>query len=217
MPIPAGTSRLVLSGTLPGGEIWASGFASDYHAASQDEANTFANSVFGIWKDTTSGKVGNLMQSHWMGTTTTMDRCTIYSYSDTTGKASIIGVSNSPGITGTSTSKNVDPTAVVVTLLTHYAGASHRGRMYLPATGANIGTDGLFVAPDPGNLCAAVAVALKASAAALGAFFPVVVSRHLGTYATVYSCQVDQRPDSQRRRANRQNRGTRSTTTITYP
>jgi hypothetical protein len=210
--IPAGVMRVVMSGQLPGGELWNTGYWIDHAPVDNADANAKANTLWGIWTDNTAGKPWNELRQHWFHNAVGFERLTVYGYSDTSGHASHIGVKTGT-LVGSSLGHSPDQMAVVASLRTEFAGARRRGRMYFPALGHDIGTASQFDGGQTSALCTAIAGAFAASNTAIG-FPAVVISFLTGDLNEITQVKIDQRPDIQRRRANRQARGTSYTVDV---
>lgn len=210
MGIPAGSIKISLNGSLPGGEIWNTGWwiygpTLDVSAAASTAAN-----IWSIMSASTGTHLMNALKVLWQ-TSCAFTGVKVYSYADTTGVASVVGSATGTAVTGTGT-KPVQPDqeCLVVTLRTALSGSHRRGRMYMPVNGAALDGGGLFSALDVGT----VLDGLKADLALVGAdphlsgFPPVVLSKVLGATTPITAISADLRPDIQRRRSNRQARGT---------
>jgi len=117
-------------------------------------------------------------------------------------------------IPGTGTSNHPMYVALVVTTQTGRAGRRNRGRMYLPATGATMASAGLFSSTQRDSVVDTLAARLSA-VNALSDTATVAVISSVGTTAhPILTVSADQRPDIQRRRANRQAVGTSHSATV---
>lgn len=140
MAIPAGTCRVILYGTFGTGDIWETGFSMiDTGVNSAPTANALALLIAGTLNSSdASGSMrvtmANLVDdfSFWLGVR-------VYAYVSGGTKADFIGqyVLPAPRAGGKTITKP-NQVALVLTLRSDLAGRSHRGRMYLPATGADI-------------------------------------------------------------------------------
>lgn len=142
MPIPAGTCKVILYGTFGSGDIWETGFSMiDTGVTSASLASALANIIAGtLGSSDASGAARIMMQnlvddfSKWLGVR-------VYAYVTGGTKADFIGEYVLPQpVVGGKTVTKPNQCALVLTLRTDLAGRSHRGRMYLPATGAEIDT-----------------------------------------------------------------------------
>lgn len=195
MPIPSGVTKVVISGSLPSGEIWQTAYwATGYAQSDITDATTAtlaASSSFVALMNAV--KAAN-------GTTTLITALDRYHYSggsaaDAHGHAALSyagsGVSNF----------HPNQVAGVTTLRTATAGRSSRGRMYWPMTSATIANTGFFA----GGQLDAITDALAAhfTSLATGTFHAVVVSQTRNTTYPIISVDNDEVPDTQRRRANK--------------
>lgn len=216
MGIPAGSTKIVLSGLLAGGEIWNTGFWVKGPTLTSAECASAASSLYTIFATTTGTTTMAALKTKFMPSTTSFTTLTIYNYADTSGIATTSGQFIGTPVAGSSVSKNIDQCCIVVTLRTALSGSRHRGRMYFPATGGNLDANSLFASVDAQALVSGLANDFHAvMAEAHFAGFPVsVISRVLSTGFPVTTLTADMRPDIQRRRANRQNRGSLVTATV---
>lgn len=115
---------------------------------------------------------------------------------------------------GTSTSVAPLQTSLCVSLLTPIPGRSTRGRLYLPATGASLDTNRRFTTTQINPVISALKTIINAGRTD-GQYGPPVVVSKTHTLATpITQLRWDQRPDIQRRRANRQSVGVRTVVTL---
>lgn len=209
MAIPAHTMRLALSGHLYGSEIFQTNLwfttivpgdpvpvNNTEAAAALDELTTGTQ-----WTALLTALTGMLRAACGY------DRADLYCY-DAGGTAATAQASKSLTGPGTSTLGTLpNQVARVVTLNTNQAGRSRRGRLYLPATGlAMDATTGLFSA-NPSSVLDALSDYIGQQRIS-NSWSAIVVSQKTTSYAYITSLKTDQRPDIQRRRANRENVGT---------
>lgn len=215
MGIPSGVTRIVLYGTLPGGEIWQSGYFMPHAAIDPAECNLIAQNAFNRWSDQSAGRTMARLVAKWWHGGVSLVGCKTYAYGDTSGQATFKGSSTGAPVIGSALGSLTNPTSVCITLLTSFAGATQRGRMYLPALGQIPDqTNGYFNGTDVSQLVTSFATDLKNAAVGNANYTPCVVSQKKGAYQTVVSVAADQRPDVQRRRENRQAKGVRSTASL---
>jgi len=200
MGIPAGYSRTVFSGSLPNGEIWASGFwcneAPSSEAATQDQATTFGTELTNAWSHAGAPAVFNVAGM-------TVDKTTAYSYLDGSGKASFVG-EQAMSLAGASSQAQLpNQCSIVTTLLTGSAGRRARGRMYWPCTAPDM-ADGEMASGDVTLLATWMATLIGSLNGHLGDQAVVVLSQVAGTSKPVSAIKVDSRIDIQRRRANKE-------------
>lgn len=145
------------------------------------------------------------------------DKITAYLYLDPKLKATY-GASASfagAGIAGSSSPSLPLQTSLCVTLGTGHSGASYRGRMYLPATGAAMQAGHTIADVNVTPVANAIAGtsttdgllwdwARALDAAGTGGSDPVVYSRKLDLTNVITTVSIDNRPDVQRRRARSQ-------------
>jgi hypothetical protein len=193
MPIPAGVARFVLVGHLTGGETFETGFWETGDFATQAEvdsaASTFASGAV-------IGPLDNLRAL--ITADCGYDEVRVYGYPTGGPAASFVGTA-SLGAAGTGTGQLPLQTCIVATLLTGAAGRRRRGRMYLPACGAQLSAHQLTT-PSVTQVSSSVADLLSLGAPTPG-HEAVVLSQVAGTHAPVTQVRVDSKPDIQRRRA----------------
>jgi len=194
MARPANMTQNVLSGALPGGEVWQTSYWQEgYTAAEATDANcatVLANPTFQALRDAFL----NLMNAG--STFTDFDR---YFYAGSGGATAHGHASaNSAGVGSVAHPNQV---ACVLTLRTGSPGRSKRGRMYFPATGAPFsGTTGMLSSTQVNTLVDTAA----AWFAELETDAPVVVvSVATSSAAPVSSVDADLIADTQRRRTNK--------------
>jgi hypothetical protein len=208
MPIPVGVTKFVLQGTLAGGEIWQTGFWQLGAVSTPADANTAAQGVWTAFSNTGTGQFGKAFQNT-NNNQVQMSNCSAYSYPHGGPTADVVGTYGPTPVTGTSIASALpDQVAMCVTVLSAMAGASHRGRMYIPVTAVNLATGALFSTSDVSSIVNGLKAALNAAGGA------IVVSQHLDSYVPAVGLRADQRPDIQRRRANRQSRGVATAVTL---
>lgn len=213
MPIPAGVRHVVMFGTLPGGEVWNSGFWINHQITDETSGHAEAEAMFTQLKTNSSGHFWYEARQHWFNPGTTFDGVRNYGYTAGGTTADFAVSSSSSGVTGGAVGgSNINQVALCVTLLTGYSGAHRRGRMFLPATGGVADGNGLFTNVMVQALLVGLLADMRACATIGGEPFDlIVVSRSLTGYRSLTSVRADLRPDVQERRANRQNRGTPQT------
>lgn len=212
MAIPADVVRLALFGTLVGGEIWNTNvwarpvvYPDPVVPDDEDSAQTLLNNF------TTGTEWGAFLNSllALQRPGDSIDGAKLYSYRTGGPAATVIA---EKAITGPGTGSSSHPNQVcrVLTLRSAFAGRSRRGRMYLPAAGAVIAqSTGLF--SDNGQtLVNNTANLFKHWANLTDAYYASIVSQTLGSAVSVIQVDTDQRADIQRRRADRENVGTRT-------
>ena len=197
--IPSGYSRNVISGKLPGGEIWQSSFWCDEapsdQAATQSQADAFASDISSAL--TTAGTPIDHMCAG-----STIDTLTTYSYLDATGHATHVAVSNITGGAAALTQTLPDQCCLVVTLLTGVAGRRHRGRLYIPYLADTL-SGGQVSSSKITDIAAWWSSLITALNGDLGGQHVVVLSQAGGSSVSVNAVQVDSKIDIQRRRADK--------------
>lgn len=197
MAIPAGYSRFVINGHLSAGEIFQIGFWSSQAPADADAANTAAAAVATAYGD--QGAIGAPHSHLATGEGTDAVRC--YSYPTGGPSASFVGVAP---LVNSGTSTRVVPlqVAVVVTLLTGFSGRRNRGRIYTPWCLTT--TAGALTTGNASDTASWWAGFLSKVNVATEPGHCVVLSQVAGSANDITSVRCDTRPDTQRRRADRQ-------------
>lgn len=217
MAIPAGTIKVVLSGTLNGGEIWETGFwLSGPANATAAELNALAKLVADeMTIASPAGGIAALM-GHFADGKCAFTEVRTYLYQGGT-TASVIGTYTVPQTAttvGVGSPKQPDQCCIVLTLRSDLAGRRHRGRMYLPVQGATLGTDGEVAKSETDTVTAAFARSFDAIGKP-GSALAIVSQVGVGDVTLVSSVTMDTRLDIQRRRANRQVITARSVAALT--
>jgi hypothetical protein len=195
---PAGATRWVFSGTAGTSEEFATGFWTVGSSAT-DETSLLAQTVgmLTIWAATAKAPWLHLVASD-----TQYQALHAYRYDGTSSKSTLLAATAIAAALGTSGTGSVNPmqTCMVQSLHSGFAGATKRGRMYLPATGAGL-SGHQFADGDVDGANAGTAGFLTAVAADLVFGVPSIVSTKLGSATPIVSVQTDSEPDIQRRRA----------------
>lgn len=198
MSIPITMTKAVISGTLFGGEEFATGFWMVGNTpTTQTAANDYAANLTSLFE---SDALTNLKAI--LSTDCSYDKVTIYAYPTGGPLASFVGEDTITSGTGTSSASDLPlATSLVTTLLTGLPGRRHRGRMYWPAVGAAL-SDHQFVVADKDNALNGVAVFFT-SVNGFSSLGDVVVLSQVGagSVAAVTTLRVDSVPDVQRRRS----------------
>jgi len=212
MGLPAGVARWTLQGTSSPDEVWAFDWWTMPGTGVASQASWQAT-VDALW--TVLGTTSlNTNLAGLIGTDGAVTQLTgLYYRNSQSAEFSGTHVA-SPAIAGTSGTRAPLQMCFCVTTLTGRPGASYRGRMYLPTPGMPLDTNHRFTA----GAMTAVVNSLKQ---VLGAGTvdgqygpPVVVSRTKGIATQITNLRYDLRPDIQRRRANRQATGARTTVSV---
>lgn len=199
--IPAGSTHVVLSGTAPQGEIFATGFWLTGGAInSEASAGVAAQAIADLakWDDTGTGHPAT-----FVGTDTSFDTVTVYHYANAGQTAQFIGEASLGPRPGQA---NQGPLPLqccyVVSLRSGLPGRSRRGRMYLPCTNQSL-TAHQLDETDTDAISAwwkGYFDELNGLGDTVGTL--AVVSKTLTSQVAVTSLIVDSRLDIQRRRAN---------------
>lgn len=199
MPIPANVTRISLVGHAGASEIFDTSVWCAGAPTTPAAANTFAATLAtGLG---TSGLLTDLV--NMIMPDSGYDEVRVYGYPTGGPTASVIGSAPITGGVGVAGNPSLPlQVALVATLESDLAGRRHRGRMYFPMNGGgNMGNDHYVQAGRVDGLCAGLVAWLSNFDSANRA---VIVSRVAGSTTPVTHVKVDNRPDIQRRRANRQ-------------
>jgi len=197
---PAFLARFVLVGSMPGGEEWASGLWWTVNAAPVNGPDF--QSFVDEYATTAHGSTGwfrgqNVAAATWTGVKG-------YYHAGNPGAPAVFAGENVFGspITGTgSGQEQANQTALVASMLTGQSGRSFRGRMYVPAT--DLGISGGVVASGQVDAVAAGLVDLIDAVRTATTWRPMVVSVTKDVMTEIIQVRVDNKPDTQRRRANK--------------
>jgi hypothetical protein len=197
MPLPARV-HTTISGTLPGGEVFSTGFDTLGAAGNQATLQSAAQSVADYLQ--ANGDPQNDFRAIW-NNVTFITKITCYSYNGGSTSADLQAAVDL-ALSGNSTQRHANQIALCATLVTGLSGRRHRGRMYWPANGVTVnGADSQAPAAAAMFLARGVAGILKAQGADIQ---PVVVSRVGQSAAPIVGVRVDTRFDVIRARANQQ-------------
>jgi len=210
MAIPADCYRVVIVGHATGNEIFQFGwFVKGTAPTSDADANTVAGQWAAIWA-ANQANIKPLVLAD-----SGFDSVKVYSYPAGGPAAAHVGIAPITGGVGTGATAQPLQSAMVITLGTGLSGRRNRGRIYLPANGLALATTHNFNNGDTlqvMNAIKAMFVAYNTPNAPNSAV--VVVSSVGSTSNKVSQLSVDERTDTQRRRANRAARGTIQTATV---
>jgi hypothetical protein len=200
----AGLVKIVLEGTLVGGEIWETGFwMTDTGVDDSGTASAQAEIIWGTLTSTDDSGAMRLTALHLWDAEVQFTTVRVYAY---TGgpKATYVGeyIGPAPLTGGAPGGPHPHQVAACMTTLTGLAGRSHRGRMYFPATGAQLDNGGQFVHFSTDTVVAGWAKAFT-DINASDAGKVVLYSRTLEAHWPIKTLRLDSKPDVQRRRANR--------------
>lgn len=194
MGIPAGLTRLTLSGALSTGEIWASSWWETGRTPA-DCDDVAAAAIVGAASFTILSASARAL----MSTTDTLGALDLYHY--TGGSGATTHGHATIGSAGTGANNHPKQIAAVMTLRTALATRSGRGRMYFPATGVTVAGTGLMNAAAVDSLVDALRSVFTVHVA--GGFPPVVLSQTTSSSQPIKTIDADYVPDTQRRRRNR--------------
>jgi hypothetical protein len=203
MSIPPNVMRCSILGVGPGSEQFDVSFWMQAAAApaTATDANTLATAIRDLW-------VANAKAS-WIPLIATDQRYSeirVYSYPSGGPSATAIGtasIATADG-TGAGAASNALQVCMVLSLLSDYAGRRFRGRMYLPATGQSVGSGHVW----PSSVMTSIHTGTAAFFTAVNARsttqkVSIVSQVGAGNTALVRTVRVDNKPDIQRRRANK--------------
>lgn len=197
---PAFLARFVLVGTLPGGEEWATGLWWTVNAAPtngpdfQSFVDEYAADVFA---HTGWFRPQNVAAATWTGVKG-------YYYAGNPSAPAIFAGENVFGspVTGTgSGQEQPNQVSIVCSTLTGQSGRSFRGRMYVPATNLGI-TAGVIASGQVDAVATGLVDAIDAVRTDT-TWRPMVVSNTQNVMTEIIQLRVDNKPDIQRRRANK--------------
>lgn len=211
MSIPPATVRVQLTGLAGTGEMFETGWwLKGVTISNGTDANTLAGQLVTIVQVNGSGLRGILnADSSWSSVK-------VYCYPTGGPTATAVGEAALTGMTGQGVGILPLQVAMVITLGTGLSGRRNRGRMYLPMNGAALVAGHLFatsVISAPLNSIANILNQWNSGAAPNG--FSAVVSTAGTAAQKITLLTADQRPDIQRRRANKQSVGSKQTVVIT--
>lgn len=213
MPIPSGYSRNTISGHLRNGEEFAWSFWCDEAPSDQGATQTQADFIATDFNNlaTTSGNPMGFIDSD-----SGYDKLTVYSYLDTSGKATHVAEADL-GHVGTSSSGSLpNQCSLVCSLRTATAGRRGRGRVYLPCNDT-VMSSGQVASGNVGQLATWMAAFLTSVNGDLGDQHVVVLSQVSGTAHPITSVVVDSKIDIQRRRAKSEVALHSDTEAVTHP
>lgn len=206
MTIPSNVARAVLVGTAPGGEIFETGFWMKVNSAlTLSNVNDLATDLAAKFGSTARLPLAKLIYSD-----TTYRSVKVYGYPSGGPTATYVGEDSINGGGGSGPGTMPLYVCMVASLRTGVSGRSYRGRMYLPANGAQLAVSHRWegtLAADACNGLAAFFQAINGSDTPAGAQV-VTLSQKLGTWLEVNEVSVDAKPDVQRRRENKMDAGT---------
>lgn len=205
MGIPANTARVVLSGGLPAGEIWSTGFwLADLPPQTIPQLDDMAELVYAtlIQNSPEGGMTATL--DTLMNGLSNWQKVTVYQYNGTGDHADGMGsYTISPALAGSKGFGMPNQVACCMTTQTTLPGRRYRGRLYLPATGAGTDETGQISSTDAVKLANAWAESFSSLNVSTNGTV-MVVSNVGSTVTPVSAVRVDTRLDIMRSRANKQ-------------
>lgn len=209
--------KLSIRGTLPGGEAWSVNPIFDafnaYEGVEASDMNALALAVRAV---SVPDSLKSLMSSGAQVTSFRVE-------GRTGGNDLVLAAEAAPtsgAISGTGIATKPYQTSVVASLLTGFAGASRRGRLYWPALGAGISGNLRLNSPTAAATATDMSAYLRAIQTAISAQTKfagsrlVVFSQKLGVKTPVTEISVGDVLDVQRRRRDR---AVESRSTASYP
>lgn len=213
MTIPGNTTKVVLEGHLPNGEMFNTAFwLAGEPPTSAVAANTLASAISAAFIAglAPAGSPGALLRS-----TSGYDKCKVYAYPS--GGPTAFYVGEAPMVRTGSGSTAILPNqcALVLTLRTGFAGRRWRGRMYVPINGQALQADSQL---DQTTLDGFTTwwknFFQSVNAISPGGVVSVVSQVGTGNTASVTTVTADSRLDIQRRRASGETELRQSTATV---
>lgn len=199
MPFPGNVGRFVWSGSLAGGETFAFG----YYALAVTGQSAQVTATSELAKPLVQTFLTTARQ--FLATEDTYETLTYYLYGP--GRSAIdVGVAQISNGVGTGTAPHPKYVACCLTLRTDTASRRGRGRIYVPATGKGVVSNGWFQNSDVQSL-------VTATANLMGASLGKVVSEADGVARDVVRVDADVIPDTQHGRTRRY-RSTRVSTAV---
>lgn len=212
MAIPADTCRAVLVGSAPGGEIFETGFWLKVNSAlTLSQVNDLAAFLSDEFTGTARLPLAALIK-----TDTSYDTIKVYAYPS--GGPTATWVGEAPVNTGHGSASSNSPLymCMVASLKTGLAGRTHRGRMYLPASGLDLTDAHRLNAAKAAAACTGLAnwfQAINGGPAPADAKVAVVSQKNT-SWLEVSQVTIDDKPDVQRRRENKMDSGTTATAAV---
>lgn len=216
MARPANCTRVVLSGALPGNEIWTTGFwMVNTGITSNAEAAALALVIAGTLNASDSSGAMRITIDHTFALGASWQRVNVYHYATGGNIATYAGEYDLPSpVVNTSSPTAPNQVSLVLSLRTNFSGRQNRGRMYLPATGITYASGGQISPSLAQTLTDGWATAFTdINASDAGKI--VVVSAAGSAAHQVSLLKMDTKLDIQRRRSNRQTVNGVGQTTVT--
>lgn len=205
VPPPANTVKIVLSGAMPGGDRWSSGFwMRDTGANTESLLNALCNIIYGTITDSSDSGVMTIIADNYWSNLTNLDIVQGYHYAGGSSKSDVVGAFTPPvPLSGAATAHMPNQVALVTTLQTGLEGRRNRGRMYVPFSGASIQPTGQLSVAQATQVNTAWSLFFSdINGSDTGAI--VVVSVTGSVAHDVTAVKTDTRLDIQRRRAEQQ-------------
>lgn len=154
---PANVDHLVIRGTLPGGERWATGLWTP------NNGTTAAEGLAALVAITSYGDLMTAIRG-CLSSGSSLAGADLYHY-DAAGPAPVASIANTTSGSGVGSAPGFLPnqTSVVMTLRSATLTRSGRGRMFVPATGLSVDASGLLVGTRVNTLRTALAAFLSAA------------------------------------------------------
>lgn len=202
MSIPAGHCRVSFVGHQTSSEIFDTSFWVLGAADSLNSAQALADGVASAWSANHGGLIATINANSGY------DAVRVYAYPNGGTKSTWVAEASLGAVPGGGTQVMPLQLCLVLTLRTPQVGRSNRGRMYLPGDGLQLsGQNNQIVSTlATGAAQDMVAIFNAVNAMTIGGGNPVVsvVSFTETRSSPVTTITVDNKPDIQRRRANRQ-------------
>lgn len=200
--LPSGGIRLVTSGTLTSGEVFAhsQGFFPQVTPVDQAFMTAFAENAWSAFKTSFL----TLTVAALFPTTVTWNKCRAYLIG-AGGRTSLVGESTSASKAGTHSSSTLpNQCAVCLTLQTGVPGRAHRGRTYLPPPAVGIVAGGQLSLANATSIAQQYmawlqAIADSATTPAVGS----ILSSSLSAVEQMGTVRCDTVIDTQRRRRDK--------------
>lgn len=204
MTTAANSVRAVLSGTLPGNEVFAHSFW--FNGTGIVGGDVAEDTLAGIIVSAANSNLGSTAFKALYTTATAWTTARIYFYG--TGGVLRRTVESPISIVGSAATASMpNQLAVVASLRTALAGRANRGRSYLPGTFTNSlasGNAAQLSSASTNTIRDAVTSFLNAVKAGAGGAPPVIMSGSQSAMIPVTRVQIDSRMDVQRSRAGKQ-------------
>lgn len=217
MTLPPDVWHAVFGGSLPGGEVWESGFwIAGAAPTTNAEATGQAEQVWGVITSSDASGAMRITMASIVASGSTLEYAKVYSYPSGGTIAAHIGEFSGTPVGGGRSTILPDQSCCVVSLRSDSSGRRNRGRMYLPGNGNTLTAGADFATADVDAVCAGWATAFSDwNAAGDNGVISVVSRVGGGSHVPVTSCVVDSKPDIQRRRANKKTVAHRASQPVT--